>query len=382
MRVCFFAEDASPLAILAGEATSRGGAEKQVGLLMAGLRRAGHDVSLLHCGPHPAAATPSVATLPGGASPDGAGIEVVGLDLDWRHAWRAAALWRALSGVGPDAIYTRLPHDFAIVNALFAKRRAAGTTFLYGLANDLFCSPRQAYTYRRWFHGPLYAASLHGASRILVQHDGQRGLLARRLRRRCSLVPNIVALPDEPRRPYGASDFDAVWVGHFRPEKRLDRFLDVAEAHPALRCAVVGDFRPDAEEVERARLTARLGRLANVSWPGLLAPAATVDWIRRSRVLVNTSLNEGFPNTMLEAWALGVPVASYSVDPGGVIAGHGLGLVGGSPAGLADAVCHLALDEERNTTVGARGRAFVIEHHGEQSVIARFERAVGEAGRR
>ena len=43
------------------------------------------------------------------------------------------------------------------------------------------------------------------------------------------------------------------------------------------------------------------------------------------------------PQGWLQAWAHGVPVAALS-DPGGVIAGKGLGVVAASPTRLFDAV--------------------------------------------
>ena len=39
----------------------------------------------------------------------------------------------------------------------------------------------------------------------------------------------------------------------------------------------------------------------------------------KSKILINTSSFEGFPNTFVQAWANGVPVISLKVDPDNII---------------------------------------------------------------
>jgi glycosyltransferase involved in cell wall biosynthesis len=52
----------------------------------------------------------------------------------------------------------------------------------------------------------------------------------------------------------------------------------------------------------------------------------TLSALARANALLNVSPREGFPNTFLEAWAVGTPVVSLSVDPGDVIRNFDLGV--------------------------------------------------------
>ena len=213
------------------------------------------------------------------------------------------------------------------------------------------------------------------ASVVLVQHEGQRALLAGRRRGEIRLLPNVVEPIAAGIRPTSTIEHDAVWVAHFRPMKHLERFLDLAEALPDLRFALVGDFVDEGAE-QRAMLQPRIEALPNVRWLGRLAAAQTRDVVSRSGVLLNTSDHEGFPNTFLEAWSLGVPVVSLSVDPGGVVADKGLGRVSGTVDRMSVDVQELATDERRNTTAGRAGLDYVRATHAADVVDAELDRLV------
>jgi glycosyltransferase involved in cell wall biosynthesis len=351
LRWCFFSPGYQSIQVLTGDTRMSGGAEAQVAYLAAALAGLGHEVGLVYGNGRGESHRCVLA-----------GVTCIDAAPSWRHPSSVAAFWQALSFLSPDLLYTRLPSDFIWMLSLFA-RRHQGARFIYALANDLHCTPWSAYDYKRWFHAPIYALGLMSADLIAIQHDHQGDLVSSRLRDRLVRVPNLVRSTNRIPRAYGATVFDAIWIAKIRPAKRLECFLDLAAALPDHRFAVVGGFDPTVSADLRASLEERLLGLDNLVYFGPQRAAEVSALLAQSRVLVNTSSAEGFPNTMLEAWSAGVPVVSLSVDPGRVLEREQIGFVSGTGARLCGDVSTLAGTESLNLRLGTRGLAYVRRQH-------------------
>jgi glycosyltransferase involved in cell wall biosynthesis len=364
LRWCFFSPGRRSIDVLAGDSRSSGGAEAQTAYLAAAMAELGHEASLIygdgsqHRPPTELASVTCIDAAP-----------------CWRKPSSITAFWRALRGAAPDVIYARLPSDFLALQGLLG-RFGGRARFVYALAHDDHCRPWEAYSYRRWLHAPLYALGLHSADAILVQHEGQRARLARRLQGRAVHVPNLVRSFAPVPRPFESASIDAIWVAQIRPEKRLERFLDLAASSPELRCSVVGGFDPTLPAASRAELDRRMRLSSNVTYWGPQPADVVMSLIARSKVLVNTSSGEGFPNSMLEAWSLGVPVVSLSVDPGRIIEEQRIGLLSRTDPGLRNDVRLLTRGEGPNCRMGARALAYVRSRHSLKAVCAALSLAI------
>ncbi|MBL6081172.1 glycosyltransferase family 4 protein [Belnapia sp. T18] len=366
---CFYAPGRRALDVLGGRTHASGGAEAQVAHLAGSLAQLGHRVTLIY------------GT---GRGEDAPGPRMVGgvtcLDAApaWRHPRSIPLFWRLLGRLRPDICYARLPDDFLWMIGLHARQRA-GACFIYALAHDRHCVPWWTYDYKPWFHGPLYALGLASAHVIAAQHRHQSEAVSRRLRRRMVHVPNLI------RRCPGLLDaaspkrFDAIWVAQIRPEKRLERFLDLAESLPDHSFAVVGGFDATLGARQRQQLETRLRRAPNLTYFGAQDATEVGKLMLASKVLVNTSEAEGFPNTMLEAWSLGVPVVSMDVDPGSVIRDRQLGLVSGSAAALRQDVLSLT-QPGIGWDFAERGLAYVRSSHSINAVHQALRLALEAAG--
>lgn len=352
MKWCFFAPGYRSIHVLSGDTRTTGGAEAQVAYLAAALARLGDEVGLIY-GDGRGRADRKVL----------AGVTCIDAAPSWRHPASLAVFWRALHLLSPDLLYARLPSDFLWVMGVFTWRRRPATRFVYALANDLHCDPWTAYAYKRWFHAPVYALGLRSADVIAIQHGHQRTRLSPRLRNRAAHVPNLLCSIKVAARALEETAFDAIWVAKIRPEKQLEHFLNLAAALPDLKFAVVGGFDPTVSEQLRASLEARLAGLENLAFLGPRRAEDVIALLIKSRVLVNTSRSEGFPNTMLEAWSVGVPVVSLLVDPGGVIEREQLGFVSRTETQLRHDVSSLTRTESLNQRLGGNGLAYVRRRH-------------------
>ncbi len=124
---------------------------------------------------------------------------------------------------------------------------------------------------------------------------------------RITVKPNFLANDPGPRESRGNY---AVFVGRLSPDKGLRTLLQAWKQLPEIPLMIAGDgpFREQLEEeAQRAGLT-------HVVFKGYLSKADTMETIRGARFLVFPSeWPEGFPMTIAESFACGVPVLSSDI---------------------------------------------------------------------
>lgn len=126
------------------------------------------------------------------------------------------------------------------------------------------------------------------------------GLPADRIR----VKPNFV-LPD-PGPKSGLGDY-ALFVGRMVKSKGVPTMLEAWEELPAIPLHAVGDG-PGREQIESGQ---KAGKFSSVNYRGRLPRADTLAVIKNARFLVFPSeWYEGFPVTIAEAFACGVPVVA------------------------------------------------------------------------
>jgi glycosyltransferase involved in cell wall biosynthesis len=351
IKFCFVSAGHRSIEVLRGDSRNSGGAEAQLAHLAAALARHGHAVELCY-GKGLAQAAPGIVT----------GVHCIDAFPSWKRPSSLLRFWNALWLMKPDVIYTRLPHDFLWLIRLFTTLHPE-TRFIYALANDRFCNPWQAYKHKKWFHNPLYALGLRMADIVAVQHEQQARMIRKHTGGKLILVPNLLLSTMAQPRNYDQADIDVIWIALIRPQKQLALLLDIAEKLPQLHFMIVGGFDGSLVEQEQRKLKDRINQLPNVHYAGSQNAAAVLALLKRSKILVNTSSHEGFPNTMLEAWSVGVPVVSLTVDPGGVIKRTGHGLVSKTIDTMVTDVALLVQTRSLNLEMGACGLNYVRQYH-------------------
>lgn len=363
MRWCFVSPGCTSTQVLAGDTRSSGGAEAQIAHLAVALVGLGHEVGLIYGDGQ----TQSVSQI--------SGVMCIAAAPAWRFPASLPAFWRAMDTLRPDVLYARLPTDFLWLMGLFARSRR-DTRFIYALASDLHCTPWTAYDNKKWFHAPLFSLGMRSTDVIAVQHHQQSATLNPHLRERSAHVPNLVRSVCEHPRAYDTTTIDAIWIGKIRSIKQLHLFLDLAEAMPSLRFAVVGGFDPIESSMLQEALVQRIRKLKNLTFYGPKPDDEVISLLSKAKALVNTSRAEGFPNTMLEAWSVGVPVVSLSVDPGGVIEQQGIGFVSRTVTQLVQDVDRIVRTKSLNQRCGKLALSYVRRQHSLEAVCQALERAL------
>ncbi|MGQ0749515.1 MAG: glycosyltransferase family 4 protein [Betaproteobacteria bacterium] len=363
MKICFIGFDNLPMLAPEFEQYHLGGESVQQTLLARALARRGHDVSMI---------------VTDYGQPDPAmwhGIRVfkayrrdAGMKMIRFFHPRWTGMWSALKRADADIYYTSCADMLPGMLALFCRR--FDRRFVFRAASDPDCDRSRLHLLVRYARDRrLYAYGLRRAHAILVQSNAQADLLARSY----GLTSRVAGmLVDKPLPNAADADIDVLWVGNIKRVKRPDRLLELAAKLPHLKFHVVGG-KTAYEEKLFDDFTPAVAALSNVVFHGRLSYRKTASLYDRTRLLINTSDVEGFPNVYLQAWVRGVPVVTL-LDPDGIIERKGLGAAAGSFAEMADAIGTLLENPSRWQSASERCRAFMAREYAEDKVLSIYLR--------
>ena len=364
-RICIIAHNA--YGALAGIDTGHvGGIERQTSLMGRWFARAGHDVSMV---------TWDEGQLDGDVVEGvrvfkmcrrGAGIK--GLRFLWPQ-W--TSLYRAMLRADADIYYYNCG-DLGLGQVAMWTRRY-DRKCVYSVASDPDCDSTlpALKSMRERF---LYRFGLKHADSIVVQTEYQKKMLQTGYGLSATVIPmpcdgfnaSLDLCPenlpmDKPR---------VLWVGRISKEKRFEWLLDVAKKCRELTFDVVGATNVASEYA--SALVTRAAEIPNVQMHGRVLYTEMSKYYQRARVLCCTSAYEGFPNTFLEAWSLGVPVVS-TFDPDGVIKTNKLGFVAHDKGDIVSRLVEITQSPEIWLEASNACKQYFMTSHAMDMSLPRFE---------
>ena len=367
-HVCFVAPLTWPVLARDSKIDVIGGAEVQQSILARALAQAGYRVSMicLDFG-QPQRAVVDGVTVYKSHRPEG-GVPV----LRFIHP-RMTLMWQAMRAANADIYYQRCSAMLTSLVAEFCRRY--GKRSIYAGASDTdFMPGRQEIRFRRdrW----LFERGLARVDRLVVQNATQQQACRANYGREAVLIPSCYERPPHARPGGGA---DVLWVATLHEYKRAELFLELARRLPHRRFVLVGG---PAFEESRATgyfddIRAAARALPNVEFTGFLPLAQVEAYFDQARVLVNTSVFEGMPNTFLQAWSRGIPTVAF-VDTGATLGGTPLYQVATSLVQAEAEIERLFADEAYWARASLRAREYFERTHSCAGVLARYAQLFGE----
>ena len=279
-------------------------------------------------------------------------------------------MWSALKRADADVYYVSCASFRVGLCALFARfhnRRA-----VFRIASDMDCEPGKLlieYKYNYWRDRQLYEYGLRRMDGILAQSVHQQealrrnyGLQSVRAAMMVDAVESIANFEDRAK--------SVLWVSNIRQLKRPDLMIDLAESLPGLTIHMIGGPMANSEELYE-RVKQRASAVANIVFHGQIPYHDVNDYFGKSRVFVNTSEIEGFPNSFLQAWARGTPVVSF-FDPDGLIASEGLGRAVSNLHEMEDAVNRFCNDVDEWRAASQRCTNFMARRFNQETILATY----------
>lgn len=285
---------------------------------------------------------------------------------------RLTSVYRALKKADADIYYQSCAGMMTGATAWFCKK--FNRRFVFRIAHDNDCIPGSHILGRAyWRDGPIYHYGLHRANLIAAQSFTQQHLLRKEFGLESKIV-NMAVQPAETSAP-AKRDIDVLWVNNFRPFKRPELVVEIARLLPGFRFAMIGGTAPGAEALY-ARVQKLSAQTENLCFLGQVPYHEVNDYFSRSKVFINTSDSEGFPNSFLQAWIRGTPVISF-FDPDSTIVKNGLGEVPTTVEEMAGCIRQMLDQGPMLTAVSEKVKDYANRHFSARSVVSRYLELLG-----
>ena len=222
---------------------------------------------------------------------------------------------RVIRKLKPDIILQRGLASLSPFMAMYCRLFSIKYVFMF--AHDREVRGRYQRTEKQ---NRLYFLLLIFSRYLIVQNEYQRKNISRRFNYKVSKITNGYEIEGD----FFPGKNGVLWVSRLEPWKKPECFIELAEKMPdvpfVMVAPTVSGYESFAKEVYR-----RADGVDNLTIMDFV-PFNEIDgYFQRARVFVNTSLEEGFPNTFVQACKNYTPVVSLTVNPDNFIERYRLG---------------------------------------------------------
>lgn len=276
------------------------------------------------------------------------------------YIFESAPLNQILKKIVPSSIYVRGANAYLGIAASYAKK--TGTRLIWHIAHDKDVQPFQASSFKNapfeFIDKRAVEYGMKRANYIIAQTQCQ----AKMLEKNYKLKSEFVIGNWHPTHDICNKQKNKVivlWIANWKSIKQPEIYIELAKHLSSLKDVVFkmigrpGNYTRELLAAQEAGIEV-LGALPNEEVNELLT---------EGHILVNTSKQEGFSNTFIQAWMRKVPVVSLQADPDNVLEKEGIGVCSGDFEQLVEDTRRLIIDEKLRGQMGDRARTHAIEHH-------------------
>jgi glycosyltransferase involved in cell wall biosynthesis len=230
------------------------------------------------------------------------------------------------------------------------------------VAKRRFTLPRHAH---KLLDRKLFKYGVGHAHHIIVQTNYQKNLLkSLNNEAKISLIRNFHPFPDE--KPLEEKKNQIIWVANFKTLKQPELFIDLSETLNEKRinvqCIMIGSPASTPPRYQQL-LEKRINQIPNLIWLKKQPIQVVNEYINESKLFINTSKWEGFPNTYIQAWMRETPVVALTCDPDNLIKDYKIGMHSKSYSKLVDDVITLLQNDKKRISIGKKAKEYSFKYH-------------------
>lgn len=260
--------------------------------------------------------------------------------------------WQLMKKIDADIYQIRAAGPEVGLMAFFC--RLHGKKMIYMTASDIDVDGR--YIKSNFLAGFFYKYGLTHANEIIYQTKNQQktldfpGSLIR------NSMPSYIEKLEATRKYF-------LWVGTAQPLKQAEKFLEVAAAMPSKDFVMILLLHHSKNKdyfdsiIESAKRVTNLKIIPGVEFDKI-AP-----FFSKAKALINTSEYEGYPNTFVQAFSTGTPVATLGINPDNILGDNNLGYVAENTTDLKKFLEQLESNKKLFLNISKNTKKFFNDNH-------------------
>jgi len=215
-------------------------------------------------------------------------------------------------------------------------------------------------SYPKWspFSKELYKFGLHHASLICTNSLDSAERFKKRGYSNVECVKDGFVIPNHSNNHGNL----ILWVGRNIWYKQPHLFIQLANKLPHLKFGMLGISKKDLSKTP-----------SNLIVFGRVTPNKVSKYYPKGMMVVNTSVIEGFPNTLVEAGMYSLPYVSF-LDPDNVIKNFAVGVSVSNLNEMVETVKWLSEHENLRQTFGVNAKKYVSQFHNINKTVQEWER--------
>ncbi len=241
------------------------------------------------------------------------------LDFTFRRTdyflFKIVRFYRVLRRIKPDVIIQRgLTYMSPLLACLC---RLCGIRFIFMYAHDREARGRFQ---RTDMLNVLYPLLLRFSHALIVQNGYQQGLIKEKYSAKTHKIRNGFKIEEADE----SVKQSVLWVSRLEPWKRPEVFIELAERMPERNFIMIAPRVNGFEEYAQS-IYQKAEKVGNIDLHRFVHFDDIDYFFRQARVFVNTSMEEGFPNTFIQSCKHRTSIVSLCVNPDGFIDNSNVG---------------------------------------------------------
>jgi len=227
-------------------------------------------------------------------------------------------LFFTLKQINPDFVIKRAASMVTGVCALYC--RIFKKNFIYSIANETDVNGES----EKNIFGKIYKFGLDNATYLVAQNFNQIIELEKFKKRKFYNIKVIKSGYEIKKEEPITQKEIILWVARAIEWKRPEMFFMLAKQFPNEKFIMICNEVNYKKDYYKT-IVRKASNLKNLTFIKFVPFHEIDDYFKQAKILINTSIYEGFPNTFIQAFRNGTPVISLNVNPDNIFSKNKIG---------------------------------------------------------